>query len=504
MKIRQIPPLWLLWPKWRRGIAAAALLVGLLVAGLYTLENIRGSMMLRAASGAAKAAGLPESVAGIDVPPVPKEKNLLFAPVFQNRLFRDPEGKVTLVNGKITRIPWGNIFPQQVKIRPGSFNFQRVDTSPPEGRRRDLSAVRDAMAGLGWTMPETNSAAEEVRAGLDRFEIELGEWAKEIRQRPGWSIPAEYSSDYMEIEKLLGDVADIFGLRAISGTAAGRPGAEILQDLESVSLLCGHVWWKSGAVNDFLWEVLQTRRLTDGELAGAGAFLLAEPRTDVLLESVYGDTLSYCAGFLNIRGTGGEVSDCWPAYQSTPDYWEFMEAAWIRYCKKFESSGSYRILESGELRNLISIKQELEATATAWREGTPFPETQDSDRPWWRQPLLIFWSSHSAHSSLGSLLRSCGCIWKDVVRAAAEAQVARASIGLERYRLRHGDWPPDLAAVTDLVPQGFKPNPGNLKPLEYSRLTDGGWKLSIGERRGVVFEVWQSAPGESAGTPAPP
>lgn len=496
MKLPQRLQKWPKWPKWRRRVAATVLSAGLLVFGLYVMENIRGSVMLRSANAAAQVAGLPESAAGLDVPPVPKDKNLLFAPVFQNRLFRDSKGAIILVDAKITRIPWGDIFPRQVQVRPGSSSIRLVDPNQTEGRRRDLTAVRDAMAALGWTMPETDSPAEAVRAGLDRFQMELAEWAREIRQRPGWSIPAEEGASYLEMGKVLTDVSEIFGLRAISGAAAGRPGAEILQDLESVSLLCGHAWWRSGAVNDFLWEVLQTRRLTDGELAAAGRFLLTEPQTDVLLHTIYGDTLKYCEGFLNIRGSGGGVSDCWPEYQVTPEYWEVIEPAWVRFCRRFESSGSYRILESREIRNLISIKQWLEATSAAWREGTQFPDHPDSDWPWWTRPLLISPYSTYLHSTLGSHLNSCGCMWTDVVGAAVEAQLARAAIGLERCRLKHGAWPPDFAAAADLVPPGFQPAPGGIKPLEYTRLPDGGWKLDIGERSGRIFETWQSAPVE--------
>ncbi|MDB6131811.1 MAG: hypothetical protein JWM59_54 [Verrucomicrobiales bacterium] len=161
------------------------------------------------------------------------------------------------------------------------------------------------MAALSWTLPEKGTPAQKVRGGLDRFQTELEEWTAEIRKRPEWGMPAEEAADFQVYEKALEEVADLLGLRAVAAAAAGRDGAEILRDLESVSLLSRHLWNRIGTVNRLLWEVLATRHLKDVELQDAGALLLDEPPFPLLLRQPIGKVWPTLRDSWPTAGTAG-------------------------------------------------------------------------------------------------------------------------------------------------------------------------------------------------------
>jgi hypothetical protein len=74
--------------------------------------------------------------------------------------------------------------------------------------------------------------------------------------------------------------------------------------------------------------------------------------------------------------------------------------------------------------------------------------------------------------------RVAGACW----RSAAEARCVVVALACERFRLKIGRWPNDLAELPpDLLPGGVLLDPFDGKPLRYKRLDDGVVVYSIGQ-----------------------
>lgn len=465
MKLRQKIRL---WPKGRQRVASALLLMPLLVCAFYGVENLRGHLALDAAWKAAAAEGLPGKVSGIDSPPVPASRNLFLSHAVRNRVLMEGGFQAPWGNQAPVRIPWGNFRPRTVK--PHRMPGRSVDTSAAAGRRMDFSAVRDAMAGLGWTLPPTESPAEAVLGGLGRFQFELNEWAGEIRARPEWSITESYAPYAAVFEKLLTETIEVFGLRAVAAASAGRPEDEILEDLESVSRLCRHSAQSSGAVNGLVWELLQTRRLSDEQLLRVSALLLEEPVTATLLKSIQTHDLAD-------RSAEPEFKPWWGDERNLGG----------RILEKLQPRGWFQLAEAWEVRAGTASKHWLDQTSAAWRAGKALPDRPGAARPaWW---ALGGPFTGELHFSRARHLLSCGCEWSSVVEAALESRLAMVGIGLERYRMRYDEWPKTLEEARDLVPGGLRLNPVTGKPFIYHVLPEGGWVLEDGGR----WKTWRTA-----------
>jgi hypothetical protein len=330
------------------------------------------------------------------------------------------------------------------------------------------------MARLGWTMPEEGPPAAAVLGGLERFRVELGEWAVEIRKRPDWAVTEEYAAHSRTLEKLLAETQYVFSLRALAAAETGRPVEEVLQDVESAALIGLNVLEPRNALNNLIWELLRTRRLNDGEWKLAGELLPEEPKTQALLRSIYTNDLAEqvrkpqeIPGFL---GDDGE---------SLMD--SILEA--------LKPSGWQLLITAHGVRADLAAKNWLEATAIAWREGKPPPPRPDSPRPWWTRGGPVF-RPDDYPAPLGAHLISCGCQWGSVLEAAMESRMAMAAIGLERFRLRHGVWPETLEAARDFIPGGLRNNPVTGNPFVYKLLPDGGWMI---QADGDWRKNWRSA-----------
>jgi hypothetical protein len=344
----------------------------------------------------------------------------------------------------------------------------------------EFEPVVEAMTALGWTLPQSATAAAKVRGGLDRFQLELEEWSAEVRKRPKWSVPVEWAVDHEAFETALVETAKIFGLRAISGAASDRGGNEILRDLESISLLSRHSWKLAGALNPLIWEVVKTRRLTDGELMTAAGWLIEEPPIRPLLRAAYLDSLAYNEGCLAAGLNAGNEG---PAYWKDEILVSISGPIQTWFHEVFCPSGWYRLSEAREIRCMIGSKIRAESSLASWRGEKPLPDVHGLPQSTlMNHPMpLPYW-----YSSFGAHLMSCGCQLSTVWQAAVDARIAMVMIGLERYRLRHGKWPDHLTDVADFIPKGLRHVPMHEDCMGYTVLPEGGWELSAGKN----FPKW--------------
>ncbi len=463
------------WLERRRRLVRAVIVAALLTAGFYGLENLRCRLVLDAAVKAAVEGGVPQKVAGIWSPSLPAGRNLFLSRVVQNRLIVTGEFQRFQWADSPVPVFWGEIQPRSVKIKEkGLWRTVRVDTSPADGRRRDLQAVRDAMARLGWTLPEGSAPAEAVLGGLERFRVELGEWAAEIRKRPDWAVTEEYAAHSQTLGKLLPETQRIFSLRALAAAETGRPAEEVLRDLESAALLGRNVLEPADALNNLIWELLRTRRLNDAEWKQAGELLPDGPKTQLLLKSIY---------------TSDLAEEVWRPREIPAFLGGGGESLMDSVLGTLQPSGWHLLVTAHEVRADLAAKNWLEATDAAWREGKPLPSKPDFRRSWWAWGGAVF-PRHEYPFRLGAHLMSCGCQWGSMIQGAMESRLAMAAIGLERFRLRHGVWPETLEAARDFLPGGLRNNPVTGNPFVYKLLPDGGWMI---QADGDWSTSWRSA-----------
>lgn len=89
-------------------------------------------------------------------------------------------------------------------------------------------------------------------------------------------------------------------------------------------------------------------------------------------------------------------------------------------------------------------------------------------------------------------------------RSTAEMRCTVVGIACERFRLKHGRWPKELAELSaDLLPGGVPLDPFDGKPLRYRRLDDGVVIYSIGpdgaDDEGTITRDKPNAPGTDIG-----
>ena len=462
----------------------AGLIAALAIAAFYTEENIRGSWTLDHANDLARKEHVPLHPSAVHQPIPPHSRNLFYADAFRNRILWEPEDGFEETGNNLGKssglpmpIPWGDFHPQSASIGK-SLQRQPATTDPAKGRSLNLQATRNAMKQLGWTLPETASPAHDVRTGLDRYQIDMAEWATEIRQRPAWAPePASFRS-IETFERLLIETTRLFTLRAVAGALAGRPGSEIFTDLESAHLLSHHTWVAPRFVNAAIWEVLRARRLKDGELLALGNMLPDRPPTNILLQRTWMESLAWITEILTPLGESN-------AEYSAARYWELYtipelfphDLPALRHLKP---AGWYRLEEARMIQVMIENQRWLRQIDAAWDSPSPPPIQQNKIE----RPLVARGNLHYM-DDLGYHLQSCGCPVSTIVNQAVEARLAMMAIDLERYRLRHGTWPPTLTEAADLIPRGLRPDPQSGKPLTYKILPEGGWELSNEEHHPV-------------------
>ena len=468
------------WSARRRRLVTASLIAGLAIAAFYAEENLRGSWTLGQAIDLANAENVPLHPAALFVPAPPAERNLFHSPAFQNRLLwksADSSEELGESSGLPAPIPWGDIHPRSTGT---GRSRQLANTDVRNGRSRSLEATRDRMKALGWSVPETTSPAEDVRIGLDRFRNELAEWAVEIRKRPEWAPAPDSFGAIRSFDRVLEETTRMFALRAVARALAGRPDAEILDDLESAQLISRHVWSSPGLFNEAVWEVLRARRLDDTELVLLACLLPDKPFPDVLLKRTWMESLAWIHEILTPLSSGD-------AGDASSHYWELytvlvLQPEHLPPLRRLKPAGWFRLEEARMLEVMVENGRWLRQVETTWDLPSALPVQREKLEP----PFVARGNLHYM-DDLGYHLQSCGCPVSTIVNQAVEARLAMVAIGLERYRLRHGTWPPTLTEAADLIPRGLRPDPQSGKPLTYKILPEGGWELSNEEH----YPVWR-------------
>ena len=467
------------WSTRRRRSVTASLIAGLAIAAFYAEENLRGSWTLGRAIDLANAQNVPRHPAEIFVPAPPAERNLFHSTAFRNRvLWNSADGSEGLgeSSGFPAPIPWGDIHPRSTGT---GRSYQLAHTDVRSGRRRSLEATRDSMKALGWSITESASPAEVVRIGLDRFQTELAEWAVEIRKRPEWAPAPDSFGAIRCFDSVLGETTRMFALRAVAGADAGRPGAEILDDLESAQLISRHVWFLPGSFNAAVWEVLRARRLDDAELILLASLLPDKPFPDVLLKRTWMESLAWIHGLLKPL-SGGDAGD------AASRYWErytplVLQPEHLPTLRGFKPAGWFRLEEARMLEVMVENGRWLRQVETTWDLPSALPVQREK-----LEPPFVARGNLRYMDDLGYHLQSCGGPVSAIVNHAVEARLAMVAIGLERYRLRHGTWPASLTDAADIIPGGLRPDPLNRRPIPYKILADGSWKLGSG----IDYPVW--------------
>jgi tRNA A-37 threonylcarbamoyl transferase component Bud32 len=126
-------------------------------------------------------------------------------------------------------------------------------------------------------------------------------------------------------------------------------------------------------------------------------------------------------------------------------------------------------IRSPHAQVLRAMTQWIEITGRPLHEQLPLMEEWDRAQATSAKGLLSFFAARKV---------TAGCI-----RFQANLQSAHVALAVERYRLAHGDWPRDLAALVPAYLKEVLSDPYDGQPLRYRRVADGVVVYSIGPDR---------------------
>ena len=488
------------WRNLRRVLLTFASLATMVLV-FYAVEDWRGWHAWHRYVGERTARGEKFGLAFVMPAPVPDEQNFCQCPLLKPALdWRKVDGVVVWrdTNGwaRVQALrPWlaGSAYPS---ITNGLLGWQAYyrsltstnieDTAQVAFRRRyGLEASEPPAFNLSG-LHLTNSPAQDVLLVLQRFEGDLAELKREAARRPldRWAIFYDTNSP---LGILLPHLANVKGIcmllqvRELAEIAAGDTAAAV-SDLQLGCRLAESVRAEpfiiSHLVRFVCWELLlppfqeglRRHGLTDAQLADLQRQLLP---TDLL------------AGYQ--LGVAGELagSSAWTSLtrKQCDDFSTGVNPEIARLFYAIARFGTYAPRGWVYQNQLVlcHLSEDYLASCVDIARRTVPPERT-------RALATGFKQAKGPYSVLASLVFDIQARFGDLYfrcerLAHAQTQIDQTIIacGLERYRLAHGEYPDDLAA---LVPAFLGQVPHDLingQPLHYQRRADGDYRLySVG------------------------
>lgn len=448
------------WKVFRRLLIAFAVFITL-IAVAWAIENYRGRTAWLQYKATLIARGEKLDFKEFVPPPVPDEKNLAMAPMFQKLDFISPrkEGEENPIQITASLRSDGKTAPDIAGILnlDAWQEFYRGNTNYPQSDR-------------------AQSAAEDVLAALSRFDDDLRQLREEAAKRPLCRFPIQYDRGFDALLPHIYPLREIIRLLHLRSAALLELGRnqEALEDVHLAMRLADSIkdepFLVSYLVRGALTKQISSGLFVEGVVRHAwtdqqlAVFENYFASTDLLTEyqsAIRAERAMFIAVLDDMARGKIPMSVLFnannPSQTGTGGWW--LPTGWLRQNQKYiaQTHQDYNLaaVNPEERRAYPQIPTEAEETLDSLQKGLP-------------NPHKIF------------ALMVLPAITK-VTQRAAEIQTtldhARIACALERYYIANQTYP---ASLQDLVPQYIQRLPHDLTtggPVKYQRTSNGFYKL---------------------------
>jgi hypothetical protein len=460
----------------------AVYLLTFLVAGLalcFSLENLRGSLVLKSFRNELRARGEPVTPAEVIPPPVPDAQNLAMAPLLRPlfELERTESGTRPADSNAWRRAK--SIVTQDPKqsFRAFASGKARNDPTFDQGRSIDLAMWQAYYQSLThWPqLPADTIAtpAKSVLHALSRYDAEFSELRSEVESRPLARFPLDYDRLFaMDLPHLstLKATSIALSLRASAYLADDRPD-EALSDVVTLTRLSGALKPEPLIVSHLVrfaihrmilqvvWEGCLDRRWSEDQLKTLEGLLGAQSPIEEIRYALRGERVFGSAFFANIaQGTIPRDVLGDPASSELHAILRVTPRGWVHLNEVIH--GRYMLA--------------LTDAASAAQSHRDIPPKGSL--------LTEHINLRSPFSSLASLLAPALDPTLDrAFEQEAWRRLALVGLALEHHRTMEGEYPQQLSS---LAPRYLESVPADImdgQPLRYSRREDGDFHLySVG------------------------
>ncbi|MCC6232730.1 MAG: hypothetical protein IT580_08805 [Verrucomicrobiales bacterium] len=484
-------------------VVSLALRLSLLIAAIalvYALENLRGSLALRAldAELAARHAGF--QLADVVPPPVPDEKNFAMSRLFKPMLdyeYADPTS-LQITGG--WRDPAGWKYGQEMlrveSAEPKSSlqSFQKSSNAPPEF----LSSAKKAPAYAGtfaagdvtdlalwqayyrwlpdWPKPSTpGSPGRDVLLGLSKSDADVEELHRAAKERPLSRFPIAYERGPAALLPHLASLkrsVTHLKLRAVAHLAEQQPDAALADT--QLALRLSDLLADEPILISLLVRVAMDRITLQAIWEGCREGGWNEAQLRSLQESLA--TRSHVAAFARaLRGEGALARVTYDLVIRNPkealDYGQDAQAGelsgfalFVRWAPR----GWIRLNEVSHLRYLDAFTAQISA-------DTPF--TQSPAEEGAQDALLQKYASGRTIDRVVARMYAPVVSTRKLHEAEAWNRLALVGLALERHRLAEGRYPEHLDALSPKYLATVPRDPMDGQPLRYRRSGEKGFTL---------------------------
>jgi hypothetical protein len=469
-----------------RGCAFVLLYLALFFAGLYAVEDWRGTRAWDGAVREAREHGGATDFASAIPPPVPDNQNLAMAPLFATALNYqvDPETKqLTFGSQKngplLDGIPLGQNYDRP---RPTTSNWQK-------GRPADLRGWQTYFRGdpAFPQAPDPQSPAEGVLLALSRYKAPLDELAIAAAERPrsrfpiNWTAPSVFMIPLRQTELLI-HLANALSIRASAEVASGKQaeavadialGFRLSEAMTNDPMLIDHLVSDAiiGMLAQPIWDGLAARSWNADQLQKLQTLLSRQDALASYAAALRTEEASVSRGvdYLERHADGRDIPRIMAVGE--PPNLSFT----MRLFYGFVAIAPKGWYDQNKAR-LVHFEQKYVLGAIDPAAHRVFPsviEAGMAERSATRVSGYTFYFLLSSDIFESPLVRAA--------RAQVNCDQATMACALERYFLDQGNYPSDLAALTPAYISKLPNDVVDGAPMRYQLTADGRYRLySIG------------------------
>ena len=465
-----------------RRLLPAAYLLAFLVTALalcFSLENLRGSLVLRSFHNELHARGEPITPAEVIPPPVPAAENLALAPLLKPLFeFERTESGTRPIDGNAWRRA-NSIQTQDPKrsYRAFASGKGRKDPTLDQGRPTDLAMWQAYYQSLtNWPQLPADviaTPAKSVLHALSRYDAEFSELRSAVESRPLARFPLDYDRLFaMDLPHLstLKATSIALSLRASAYLADDRPD-EALSDVVTLTRLSGALKPEPIVVSHLVrfaihrmmlqvvWEGCLDRRWSEDQLRTLDGLLRAQSPIEDIRYALRGERVFGSTFFERIaRGTIPRDVLGDPASSELHAILRVMPRGWVHLNEVVH--GRYMLA--------------LTDAASAARSHRDIP------------PIGSLLKEHinlrSPFAALAALLAPALDATLDrAFEQETWRRLALVGLALERHRMAEGQFPRQLSSLTPRYLESVPADIMDGQTLRYSLRDDGDFHLySVG------------------------
>jgi len=401
------------------------------------------------------------------------------------------------------------LFPKAMSL----MNYGVLSRNPVPAMR----AVAHGRAMIGWTQPDIR----EPKVATNSWEEALGDLAAlqpalqvlaQMSDRRALQFPIDYHNLTFSYLSPLKRAANLLASAAVCDIHNGDT-APAVTNIETLLVLTKELGSERMAISQLVrlamlqigfsanWELLHGPALTDDHLATLqrsweNIELLEDAENSIAMERAYG--VEQIAGLRAAPGKFQQYTGFLSAASPTPGNWfdgalQYSEDTWQKAkigakARLWSTAWSY----PDELQMLRGYQVVLESMRAARATGRFDHALHDQT-----DKLIDLGFGHHddeisvtmngvADANLRSFasegVMSLARVFNRLMVAEAARKMAITAIALERYRLRHGKYPAELAALVPEIVSAVPRDPVDGSPIRYRLESDGTYVLySIGE-----------------------